>query len=378
MAVQSSWRGLVYRGGPWWFRWLVRILLLAICVGCAFVSYNREVGGDCLIVPSVSRGVRAQIADEIVKIHVEEGDWVEAGQILATLAVRDEKASVAVTEAALGKAKADLELLRTGARPETILIAEEEVNMATVELEFARSELKRTKDLEKKGAASTRELDKAKQRFELAEKELSTARENLERVKSGAREEEIIAAEAEVERIEAQLEHSKELVSLGEIKTPIAGRVVTPNISEREGQNVNVGDLIAIVYDDSTLCVEVAADQQAALLVEPDMPASIRLHGTNGCLMTGRVTAVSPSLVGEAQFGVERIRTDRETWAQETIQDDKDLHTRIYVEMDEHEEKLRSGMTGYARITVDSGRLWEALARPIQRFFRVEVWSWLP
>jgi len=378
MAVQSSWRWLVYRGGPWWFRWPVRILLLAICIGCMFISYDSEVGGDCRIVPSASRGARAQIADEIVEVHVSEGDWVETGQILATLAVRDEKAAVAMSEAALGKAKADLKLLREGAREETITIAKEELDMATVELEFARSELKRTEDLEKKEAASTRELDKAKQRFELAEKKISTAKENLERLEDGAREEELAAAEAEVKRIEAKLHHDKELVGLGKIRSPIAGRVVTPNMEEREGQNVNVGDLIAVVYDDSNLCVEVAADQEAAPLVKPDMPVSIRLHGTNGSLVTGRVAAVSPSLAGEAQFGVERIRTDREIWAHETIQDDNDLHARIYVEIDEHEKQLRPGMTGYARIVVDSGRLWEALARPVKRFFRVEVWSWLP
>jgi multidrug resistance efflux pump len=356
----------------------VRLLILLACVACAFIPYHHEVGGKCRILPLAARGVRAQIDDEIVQIHVNEGDWVEAGQLIANLAVRDEKAAVAMAEAELEKARANLQLVQIGVRPEAIAIAEKKVHMAQAQFELARSDLARMEQLEKENVAATQELERARKQYELAESGLAAAQEGLERVKSGAREEEVTVAAAEVSGIEARLAHTQQLVALGNIPAPIAGRVVTPNIREREGQYVHEGDLIAIIYDDSKLRVEVAADEQAAILVQPDMPVKIRLSGMDGRLVTGRVGMVSPSLMGDTEFDVERIRTDRETWTQEAVQDDEGLHTRIYVTLDDQGEQLRPGMTGYARIVVGSDWLWEALARPVVRFFRVEVWSWLP
>jgi hypothetical protein len=51
---------------------------------------------------------------------------------------------------------------------------------------------------------------------------------------------------------------------------------------------------------------------------------------------------------------------------------------RILVNLDEANPKLLAGMTGEARVVVDEDFFWDALWRPIERFFLVEVWSWLP
>ena len=96
-----------------------------------------------------------------------------------------------------------MDLLKNGARPEEIAIAEQRAEMARVQMEFAQSELTRANELLETSAASAKEADKAKREYDLAERMLAAAEENLERVKSGAREEEIRAAAAEVTRIEA-------------------------------------------------------------------------------------------------------------------------------------------------------------------------------
>ena len=35
-------------------------------------------------------------------------------------------------------------------------------------------------------------------------------------------------------------------------------------------------------------------------------------------------------------------------------------------------------MTGYARVVVSEDYFWSVLGRTLARFFRVDVWSWLP
>jgi len=40
--------------------------------------------------------------------------------------------------------------------------------------------------------------------------------------------------------------------------------------------------------------------------------------------------------------------------------------------------RLRTGMSGYAKITSEEMPVWKVLSLGIVRFFKVEVWSWLP
>jgi multidrug resistance efflux pump len=357
---------------------LARLVLLLAIVACGFIPYRYEIGGECRVTAHAERGLRAPFDAEVERIHVDEATWVEAGQVIATLVVRDQEALVEIAQAELAKATANLDLLRNGARPEEIVIAEQKVIMAKAEMELAQTELTRTQELVTSTAASAKDLEQAKLQHSLATAGLATAEENLKLLLAGAREEEIRAAEAQVQRIQADLSYNQKLVALGRIVSPISGRIVTPHIKEREGQFVHEGDLIVVVRDDSRLWVEVAADEAAGVDVQSGMEADVRLNGMYGELLTGHVAQVFPSLVNDAQFETEKIRTDREALTKEVAQSNENLRALLYVALDEHDKPLRPGMTGYAQITVTEGLFWEALTRPLARFFRVEVWSWLP
>jgi hypothetical protein len=50
----------------------------------------------------------------------------------------------------------------------------------------------------------------------------------------------------------------------------------------------------------------------------------------------------------------------------------------VEVELDDPPADLVAGMTGEAKILVSANPLGMSLLRPVIRFFRVEVWSWLP
>jgi multidrug resistance efflux pump len=376
--VSSKLGYLVSRGGPWWVRWPLRILVLLGVVACGFIPYNFEIGGSCRTVAPLQRGIRAQISAEIIEVHVDEGDWVQPGDPIVTLAVRDEKAAVAIGLAQLDRAKAELDLLRNGSRPEEIVIAEQKAELWRVRLEFAQSELTRLRALDKQNAAGAAEVDDAQKSYDIARNALIAAEENAQRVRAGAREEEIRAAEAEVRRLEAQLAHNQELVSLGHITAPIAGRVVTPNIKERIGQTVKEGDLIAVVHDTSRLRAEVRAHESAAAHIKPGMCVKVRLNGLGGRLVKGSVRSISWTAMEEAGFELDRIRSDEESRLEESLSDARDRYVRVYVDLAPYNEDLIAGMTGNARIVVRSDRLWRALARPTLRFLRVEVWSWLP
>jgi hypothetical protein len=51
---------------------------------------------------------------------------------------------------------------------------------------------------------------------------------------------------------------------------------------------------------------------------------------------------------------------------------------KAIVEIANAEQLLRSGMTGYAKIEGSTKPAFVAFTRPLVRFVRVEVWSWIP
>jgi multidrug resistance efflux pump len=342
------------------------------------MRYSHEVGGDCHLVPIQQYGVRAQISDEILTVHVADGEWVEPGSPIATLAVRDERAALNMSKAKLDQAQAELDLLRAGSREEEIAIAEQKVEYWEIQREFDEKHLDRVKSLREDHGASAEELDRAQKTFDLAVQTLASAQKNLERVRSGARQEAIQAAEAEVERLKAELAYHDQMVALGEITAPCAGYVVTAGIRERVGQVVESGELIAVLYNTSEIYAEIAAHEAAAAQVREAMPVNIRLNALDGRLVTGRVESVSRASEDDTAFRVDRFRSDRECRVEEAVDRDERPRVRVQVALDSHGYNLVPGMTGKARIVVGQDRFWRALLRPILRFFRVEVWSWLP
>ncbi|WP_255702923.1 HlyD family secretion protein [Roseivivax sp. GX 12232] len=51
---------------------------------------------------------------------------------------------------------------------------------------------------------------------------------------------------------------------------------------------------------------------------------------------------------------------------------------RVDAVFENPDDFLRSGTTGYAKIEGTEMRVWEAYLRSIQRFFQIEFWSWIP
>ncbi|MBX7165573.1 MAG: HlyD family efflux transporter periplasmic adaptor subunit [Pirellulales bacterium] len=365
-------------GGPWWIRWPIRLGLLAGIVACGFIPYPIEVGGEFRLVPKSECGIRAPLAGEIAEILVEDGQTVAAGDTIATLMGRQEKSNVAMTEAELDKARADLALLHAGTRPEPIEIAEHKVALAQSSVDYYQSELDR---LEKLSAQTITEQQRENTRYQhdQAIKMLASAQAELNGLKVGPRQEEILAAEAQVKKLEALLAHHREQLALTKIITPIAGHVVTGNVKERRGQHVEPGDLIALIQDSSELRVEIACGEDAAPQVTPGMKARLHVTGLDGDELLATVERLGDRALDGAEVMQDRYRSDRENLAEATLHQEGVHYIRVYAVPDANQPELKPDMTGYARITIQQDtRLWEALWRHLRRFLMVEAWSWLP
>src|SRR5262249_41044293 len=109
----------------------------------------------------------------------------------------------------------------------------------------------------------------------------------------------------------------------------------------------------------------------------------VRLYGLHGELLTGRVLGVASAAEQERGIGTSAVRTDPEMYQEKMTNNRPRLsgstYLRVLVGLGEDPPRLRPGHVGHARILVnEKDVLWRALVRPVARFLRTEVWSWLP
>ena len=382
----AAMRWLIRCGGHWWFRWSARLLLLAGIISLGMIPYNHEIVGECRLVSTTQYGVRVRLdsgtaTDEIAEVHVSEGDFVEPGDLIVTLAGRTARANVRMSEAALEEAEAELELLLNGPREEDISIATATVDLRKNQLDYQESRYARIEALNTKKMASQAELEKARSDRDDARINLLSARQELSKLTAGYRPEQIQAQLAKVKRLREKLIHDQEVLANTRVTTPFRGVVCTPYMEERKGQGVHDGDLVAIIQESSPLRAEMAADDAAAIYVKPGMPVKIRLFGTYGHLITGKVHSIAPAIEPMSRFGNNPVRTDKEMYQEQAANSrhhSRYYQLRIYLDLDDYPPGLTTENTGYARIVVGEDVLWRALARPIVRFLLTEVWSWLP
>jgi HlyD family secretion protein len=380
--AQKPVRWIVRGGGPWWLRWPLRLACLAGVMGLGFVRYNYEIAGECRLIPAAQYGVRTQLTDEIVELNVDEGDYVQAGTVIATLSARTTSSDYRMTVQALEGARADLELLVNGPRKEDIEIASDQVEIRRNQLSVLETQLTRTSTLFNRGMASAAQMQEAREERDNAQLNLLAARQELSKLKVGYRQEAIRSAQAKVRGLEEKLKYEEQMLKLTRLTAPISGRVVTPHLDGRRGLQAKAGDLIAVVQDISNLWVEVAAVEAAAVDVRKGMVAKVRLYGLDsGRLLTGHVRGLALTAEADSKLPIDAIRSDPEIDHEQygTSGDKYDQRVRVYVELDKYPTELVPGMVGYARIIANrKDVMWRAFARPIVRFLRTDVWYWLP
>ena len=180
---------------PWWLRfggstrvrWLVRGLYIVVIVGIGFIPYKHEICGNCRVLPAKQVSVRAQVADEIVKVSAFEGSVVSPGDRIVTLAGRKVKEEVAVAEANVAEAKAELDKLLNGNIPQEIDKAEQDVETAEVHFHAAVQELQRSARLLQDKVITDKDFEQKEREKDMKQAELGAAREVYSKMLEGPR-----------------------------------------------------------------------------------------------------------------------------------------------------------------------------------------------
>ena len=337
-------------------RHVARACILGVLAIVCFLPYPYEAGGDFSILPSARVEVRARVDGEVLNVFVREGDWVENGQVMAVVSDWDEVRDLAVTKASLEKAQADLQHLMEGPKPEEIELAQKQVDAAKARITFAKAEADRQSKLLGSGTASKRDAEAAISAYLTNLADLAVASANLALVKSGTTETVLAAAQAEVRRLEEQYRYLQDQVARTRLQAPVSGRVVTADLNLKLGTYLQVGGLFAELEDSRVAQAEILVPETDISEVQLGSRVRLKPWGYSDREIIGKVVAIAP-VAEKMNYG---------------------LVVRVKTEVPNDGGILKSEMTGYAKIEGSEMPVWEAFTRIFVRFFRVEVWSWIP
>ena len=139
--------------------------------------------------------VASKVSGRLANVLVSEGDTVRAGQVVASLASPEIEAKVEQARGMVKSADARRDMVRKGARPEEIRMAETAFTQATEARKLAETTWKRVQKLLSDSALPRQQADEAEFKWRSAQENEAAAGARYEMLKRGARPEELEAAE---------------------------------------------------------------------------------------------------------------------------------------------------------------------------------------
>lgn len=181
-------------------------------------GFTGYIEADYVYAASVSAG-------RITQIAVEEGQAVEAGELLVGLDQSQQQALVAAAEARVAASRATLDNLTTGGRSEELDVIRASLSKAEADLALARTNLARSEQLEKAGTISAAKLEVDRNSVATAEAQVSQLKAQLAVAELPARSAQQVAAEANLAAAEADAERARLDLDDRQVLVPAAGTI---------------------------------------------------------------------------------------------------------------------------------------------------------
>jgi RND family efflux transporter MFP subunit len=207
----------------------------------------------------VEASTRAELAFQVsgllVKLPVKEGQNVAKGEVIAQLRQDEFLARRQSVQGQLDQARAGLNALRQGERPEERLRREAQVRAAEARLANARTEFERHARLVQRNAVPRADYERAETAYRVAQEDHRAALQILEQG-TIARQEDIEAQEAQVRVLESRLVEANLQLEDSTLRVPYDGMIARRFVEE--GQNIRAKEPVVQFQDVDE--VDIAAD----------------------------------------------------------------------------------------------------------------------
>lgn len=242
-----------------------------------------------------------EVPGQIASLAAEEGDRIEAGQVLAKLDDANYADQVKLAQVSVAASEAALAELEAGARPEEIGQAEANVAQAQAGLQLADTTLTRLEQLAERDVASHQVHDEASARKAEAEAQLKAAQKALELLKSGARPEQITQAAAKLDADRVYLSLAERRLSEAAMTAPQDGIILS--LIRETGSIVNAGEPVYAMALVSPVWIRTYVEEPDLGRIYPGMKAEVRTD--SGDIYSGQIGFISPV----AEFTPKTVQT---------------------------------------------------------------------
>ena len=271
----------------------------------------QKVNATGRIQPKTQVRISADVSAKIVTLHVQEGDWVEHGQLLVELDRERYEAAVESAEANVRSAQANAKLVRQ--------------NMLKAEKDFERA-----RDIVGRKLESQSVLDASSAAYQV----------------EVARYESVLD---QVEQARASLKQAEDSLSKTTIYSPMSGTI--SDLDKEQGE-IAIGsqfqeDIILIVADLTDMEAQVNVDENDIVSVQLGQEAEIEVDALFGETLTGTVYEIANTANTDAQ-GTTNQKTEFE----------------VKIAIAGETSRLRPGMTASADISTQTRR--DVIGVPIQ------------
>jgi len=324
LVKRSPWRSLA--------RWLLLAVLLGAGVGAYFWTHPTKAPLPAGIIASNGRleaieiDIAAKLAGRIEAVLVQEGDFVERGQIVARM-------DTSVLRAQLREARAEASRARMAVDTANAL-----VDQRRNELSLAQSVLQRSQQLVAGHFISTEKLDTDQAQMNVAKATLTAAISQVAVAKAA-----VEAAGATIDRIQADIEDSV-------LRAPTAGRAQYR--LAQPGEVLAAGGKVIGMLDLADVYMTLFLPEDRAGRLAIGAEARLVFDAAPEYVVPARITFVAT----EAQFTPKTVETATER---------QKLVYRVKAQLDpkllrEHWTQVKAGVPGVGYVQVDPHAAWPA------------------
>ncbi len=227
----------------------------------------------------------APAATTVLRVLVHEGDRVQAGQLILQLDETEARTQAAKALARVKAAQADLHSIQGGGTHEEVLNTQSQLLKARTDLADAKRNLATLQQLEQHGAASTAEVEAARNRLKDAQAEVDLLQQKETSRYSPP---EVAKVKAELEEAETAYQAAQDTLRRSSVRAPRSGIVYS--LPVRAGAYVNAGDLLAQVADLRTVQVVGYVDEPDIGRLALGQKVRVTWDGLPGRVWQGTIT----------------------------------------------------------------------------------------
>jgi HlyD family secretion protein len=335
----------------------VAVLAVAAAVLMTWAPWANEAVGEGFVsgngrIEATEIAIATKTGGRVAEIRVNEGDFVQAGQVLArmeldSLRAQREEAVARLQQAqeAVANARAAVALRESDHASALAVVAQRES-----ELDAAQRRLPRSEKLAQDGFYSSQVLDDDRARVRTLEAALKAARSQAEAAKTAiaAARTQVGGAQANVRALEATLQRLDVELAEGELKAPRDGRVQFR--VAQPGEVIGAGARVLNLLDLSDVYMTFFLPETVAGRVAIGSEVRIVLDAAPDHVVPAKISFVASS----AQFTPKTVETESER---------QKLMFRVRAQIPrelllKYQAQVKTGLPGVAWVRLDPQAPW--------------------